>query len=256
MFIGIDIGGTTTRLATTKSLNSPVIENKITFSTSIDFEEDTSRVLNYLTKYKSSIGGIGICIAGRVDETKLLLTHSNNLPHYINKPLIKLLRDNFNTTIVMKNDGIASTLAQAYYTNDQRINFIYITWGTGIAVFSLNYQNGRPVASKLDRNLYYKTWEEEFSGNGIYKRYGEKPETLNIHVWRKIFESFFHELQVFILKSHPQNIIFGGGLISKQWDLFKDIQMNLEQKVATALELTALGEDIGLYGAFAIMKRF
>lgn len=254
MFVAIDVGGTSTRLAQSTSLENPTLINRVEFPTSSSFETDFSQIIKYLNKIKETIKGIGIGIAGKVDKNNIILTHSNNLPHYINQPYVKVLQNKTRTKVIMANDGIASTLAEAFYTENHRKNFIYITWGTGIAAFSLSYVNGKPVSAKLDRPTYYPMWEEEFSGNGIYKKYGKKAEYLDTGLWIEIFQLFEYELRKFIQKTNPDLIVFGGGVVDKQWNDLKSLLYKIKDDTGVKSELTTLGKDIGLYGGFALLR--
>lgn len=253
MYIGIDIGGTTTRITASASIDEPQFINKKEFSTFQDFDSNYKKITDYINTIKEPISAIGIGIAGRVDETTSTMIVTINLPQYLNISLSKLLSDKYKCSVYIRNDGIASTLAEAFYANN-RNNFMYLTWGTGLAIISLMYDNDKPVVLRLDRNIYFKNWEEEFSGNGIYKRYNKKAELLNEDEWKNIYTSFIEKLGEFIHISKTKNIVFAGGVAVKQWNQLEQRLIDLSKKTNTAFQLTKLGKDAGLYGAFAILK--
>lgn len=252
MYIGIDIGGTTTRIAASTSIDSPLFINKKEFPTLQDFDSNYKKITDYINTINKPISAIGIGIAGRVNEATSTMIVTINLPQYLNVSLSKLLSDKYKCNVYVRNDGIASTLAEAFYTNSYD-NFMYLTWGTGIAIISLIH-NEKLNVLRLDRNIYFKNWEEEFSGNGIYKKYNKKAELLSSDEWDKIFILFIEKLEGFIHISKTKKIIFAGGVAVKQWNQLESRLLDLSKKMEVTFQLTKLSKDAGLYGAFAILK--
>ena len=253
MYIGIDIGGTKTRLACSSRLDNPEIVDRKEFATSDDFDSNFQNIAAYIDP-GTCIEGIGISIPGDLNEDKsMVVGNAYHTPCYLRSPLKKLLLERYRCPVQMDNDGVAGALGEAVYGNGKGIDFAYITWGTGIGGALVKYINGKPVVTQLDWDIYLSTWEKACGGENIEKLYGRPAELLTEGAWEEIFQAFQKELLVFIDKLHPQRVIFGGGISLNQSARLQQMAKQMEG-YKIAVEISGLGEDTGLLGAFALIR--
>lgn len=255
-FIGIDIGGTFTRVTKSTSLEHPTLQSKTIFPTTNNFDEDYLRVRSSIDKY-APVTGIGISLPGELDENKLQVIHANNVQGYINKPLPTLLSEAFNCETRMDNDAAAAALGEALYGTPNKTPFTYIIWGTGIGGAQIDYTDGHPVSSKLDWSTYLQSWENGCAGKNLQQRFGVPAENLTEHQWSEVMTRFSEELLEFSAKLPTRRIIFGGGITHKQSYRLRQMATQVQKKHTQKLpsiETSTLGEDAGLYGALGLLK--
>jgi hypothetical protein len=249
MYIGIDIGGTRTRLASSSRLDSPQISDRKEFSTSDSFDENFQEIVGYIDS-KKQIEGIGISIPGDLSPDKsTVIKNAHHTSCYLNSLFKKLLSEKYGCPVQMDNDGAVGALGEAVYGNGKGIDFAYITWGTGIGGALVKFVNEKPTVSQLDLDKYLLVWEKACGGENIEKLYGKSADQLTDIEWSEVFESFRKELRDFVDKIHPQRVIFGGGISVSQSSRLLQISCP-----GVTIEITGLGEDTGLFGAFALIR--
>jgi len=253
MFIGIDIGGTRTRLAASLGLDKPEVEDRKEFVTSDNFERNLQNLFSYID-LKTQIAGIGVSIPGDLNADKsMVVRNANYTPCYLRSPLKKLLLERYRCPVQMDNDGVAGALGEAVYGNGKGIDFAYITWGTGIGGALVKYINGKLVTSQLDWDKYLCTWEHACGGKYLEKMYGKPAKLLTQSEWGTVMETFQKELLVFIDKVHFQRVIFGGGISLNQSARLQQVAKQIND-YKIKMEISGLGEDTGLLGAFALIR--
>jgi len=135
--IGIDIGGTniTVALVTEKGK----ILRKIRFPTRV--KEGKTKTINRIVKVldevvkglrSNSIQGIGIGVAGDIDQHRGIVRFSPNL-FWRNVPIVRLIRKKFNLKVVLDNDANAAAWGTYILENKRKAkNLLCITLGTGV----------------------------------------------------------------------------------------------------------------------------
>lgn len=255
-FIGIDIGGTNTRIVHSPSLETPVLEEKAVFSTTKNFEQDYQRITKYINA-NVPIKGVGISIPGNLNEDRSMVSYAIHIPAYMNRPLPALLRERYNCEIRMDNDAAVAALGEAFYGTIDKSDFTYIIWGTGVGGATVVYQDDTTNSAPLDWKRYLQTWDEICGGNSLRKKYGKPAEQLSDWEWREVMKFFSGELLSFVDKLQPRRIIFGGGIAMKQAigliNLVDQLHGRFPHKLPL-IEISKLGEDAGLYGALGLLK--
>ena len=135
--IGIDIGGTniTVALVTKKGR----IVRKIRFPTRV--EEGKTKIIKRIVKAldeimrgrgSNSIEGIGIGVAGDIDQNRGIVRFSPNL-FWKNVPIVHLIRKRFNLKVVVDNDANAAAWGTYILETKRKAkNLLCITLGTGV----------------------------------------------------------------------------------------------------------------------------
>lgn len=254
-FVGIDIGGTYTKLARSSSLQAPALVDKFTFPTTPHFKTNYKSIVEYIDN-SGPASGIGICIPGNMNRDHTMAVSTKNIPGYINQPLPALLVNRYHCSCRMENDGIGAALAEAYYGTVKKEDFVFIIWGTGLGGTSVVFQDGKPHATKLDRTTYRQSWEDACGGHNLQKKYGKTADQFTDEDWDEIMNAFSKELLTFTQKFKTSRIIFGGGIAYKQSRRLEQVfkRLHQEHQDMPDMRLSQFGMDTGLYGALGLIK--
>ncbi len=135
LYLGVDCGGTNIKLALVDSSGKVIRSRMEKMNYNSPYEVVISKISKDIKKFlggRSKVVGIGIGIAGDVDQTKGVVRFSPNLG-WKNVPLKDLLGKDFKETIFVENDANCAALG-AYVLDAKRDceNLICLTLGTGI----------------------------------------------------------------------------------------------------------------------------
>lgn len=252
MYIGIDIGGTNIRLTSVKDLNSPILENKKQLLNSHSFKTNMQNIQSYLDNLDDKINGIGISIPGNIDKNKTMVADADNVPEFIGKPIKEMLAKKYKCKVVLDNDGVIMARGEAIYGQKGKTDFMYLIWGTGMGGASVEYKNGVPKVTKLERHkdTNLASWENVCGGKSIEKLYGKHAGKLNQTEWQEVMKQFLDNLSKFVSIKKPKMIIFGGGIaVNHEARISK-----IAGKLPLSVKITTFGHDAGLYGALAFLK--
>lgn len=254
IIIGIDIGGTNTRLVRTSSVENPHLLDKYIFPTTKNFQVDYQKIVTYINTF-SQVKGIGIGIPGNLLKDKSVVTDALYVPGHIRQPIPLLLREKFHCPVVMDNDAVVAALGEASYGIKKKTDFIYIIWGTGIGGAFVTYVHGLPKVTPIDWTTYLQQWNNLCGSKSLTKRFGKNPASLHEEEWQEIMNDFMNELVTFTRRLKSQKIIFGGGIaVKQQYRLIRMIEQHKKRLPSIHIRISALGEDAGLYGAIGLIS--
>lgn len=138
MYIGIDIGGTTTRMALFNSLNTSGFEDIGTFATHQTYEDQLKSICQRIEGIESAkLQGIGISIGAQVAKDGSHVFASSNLPNYVGKPIVQTLSDKYTCPVRIAHDCVCGLLAEKRFgdiSDVDRVAYLTISTGTGGAV--------------------------------------------------------------------------------------------------------------------------
>lgn len=252
MYIGIDIGGTNTRVATNISLDNPSLGSKDEFKTSQNFDETISNIIDSIKQTGSEIKAIGLSVPGTLNANKTAIVSAINLPGWgSEKPIVETLAKEFDCPVYMDNDSIVGGLGEAYYGLEEKLDFLYMIWGTGIGCSSINWINNKVQVNKADWSKYLSKWEMQFGGNKLKQRFGKPAESLNESEWEQILAKFREAVLDLSAQLNYKTVILGGGIAVKQQVRINKIFEDIEHP---RVLVSKLGEDTSLYGTFALIK--
>ena len=136
--LALDLGGTQFRIALADD-DGKILKR---FSSLTKAEEGQQQVLKRISNAVrelisdaefGTIRGMGAAVAGPLDPKSGVLVSSPNLPGWIDVPIRKIWRDEFQIPVFVCNDASLAALGEHRYGAGQGIdNFIYITVSTGI----------------------------------------------------------------------------------------------------------------------------
>ena len=86
-YIGVDMGGTNTRVGVFKSLNAPDFVHLARFPTYQSYEEQLHHIIVAVRASNiEHLAGIGVSVAARIAKDGHSVSVAPNLPEYVDKP--------------------------------------------------------------------------------------------------------------------------------------------------------------------------
>lgn len=283
MYVTIDIGGTTTRVASFPNFSGPMdVLDK--FPTADTPKEGMRRITNCLDRHvRWPIKAVVVGIAGVVDPEKKQLLASPNLPGWVGEPLAPFLQDFAELeTVYMANDTDLGGLGEAHEGagSDKGI-MAYLTVGTGVGGSRIvdgridrarfGFEPGHQVIDVSDFLAAEEMGKEgsitghlEYyvSGRNIEKRAGKPP--VEIHdegMWSTFENQLVAALNNVIVFWSPDVVVLGGSMIVRnEYISFAYLQKALEQRLrifpqVPTIQRAVLQDDAGLIGAAIYLKQ-
>jgi glucokinase len=137
-YIGVDIGGTNTRIGLFESLDAPGFMLITKFPTCQSYEEQLHRIIATIQGGgRENPAGIGVSVAARIAKDGRSVIIAPNLPEYIDKPFARDLFDRFGCPIRLAHDTVCGLLAEKNYgalRDIDRCAYLTVSTGTGAAI--------------------------------------------------------------------------------------------------------------------------
>jgi len=274
MYIGIDIGGTSTRAGLFQSLDSPVFAPLARFPTCPGYEQQLQALVNAVrSSGPKYLAGIGISIGGRVAKDESSLAVAPNLPAFVGKPLAQDLSQQLACSVRLAHDPVCGLLAEkkfGHLRNCDRCAYLTISTGTGAAIhlsktstsLTLSIEIGHQL---LDGNLLpclcgqVGCLETFTGGKQLELRYG-RPVAQIAAIEPTLWETFCDKLALGLVNlaqlTRVEAVAISGGIALNNTFLLPLLQQKVNAKLRGAsLELSpaALGEDAPLVGAALLL---
>ncbi len=230
MFVGVDIGGSKTLVATFS--DDGVITEKKRFRTPSDYES----FLDELTEITASLQtndfrAGGVAVPGKVDRHRGYGLDFGNLDWH-NVPIQADIEHIFHCPIIIENDANLGALSESMLRpNDIRL--LYITISTGIGTgFVENREldpelldsEGGQMAFEYHNKLV--AWEDFASGRAITERFGKKAvEITDEKVWQRIAHDLATGFIELIAIAQPDIIVIGGS-VGRYFDRYKSFLLD------------------------------
>lgn len=264
MYLLFDIGGTRTRLAV--SQDGKKLENITVFDTLQSFEEGIERIYEQMhiiskgKKFNAIAGGV----AGPLNQDESRLINAPNLKNWVQKPLKEELQKRLKAPVYLENDAALAGLGEATYGAGKDFGIVvYVTVSTGVG-------GARIVDEKIDRNvmgfepghqiidLEGTTLEAYISGEALKRKYGKSAENIDDpDIWDDVAKKLAIGLNNLSVIWSPDIIVLGGSVMEKiSLDATKGYlkkYLNIFPQ-SPKLELAALGDSGGLYGALSMIQ--
>jgi predicted NBD/HSP70 family sugar kinase len=267
MYLGIDIGGTKTLVATIDDRG--VIQEKIKLPTPKDYQEFLQKLKAALDNFpKTTFRYCGIGMPGIIDRTKGASTWSGGNLTWKNSPIAQDVSSIANCPVVVENDANMASLSEANLVKDRYRTVLYITLSTGIGSGfvingkldpnTLNAEVGHMIYSLKDN---YRTWEQMASGGTIVKQYGQRADEItDTKIWKAISERIAVGLINLSAALTPEIIILGGG-VGGHLNRFKEyLDEQLVRLAPSGVQVPPVlqaqhPEEAVLYGCYELAKQ-
>ena len=138
--IGVDIGGTNVKIALVDEKGIIAYSNSVPTRAEMGYEYT---IQNIITTIKDSlkesnndiscIGGIGFGLPGQIDSSNGIVRLLPNIPGWVEVPLAKIVKDEFNVPVKLDNDVRVATLGELNFGAGKGCqNLVCLTVGTGV----------------------------------------------------------------------------------------------------------------------------
>jgi glucokinase len=137
-YIGVDIGGTNTRIGVFGSLDAPDFIHVTKFPTYQNYEEQLHHIIAAVrASNRNHLAGIGVSVAARIAKDGRSVSVAPNLPDYVNKPFAEDLFDSLKSPVRLAHDTVCGLLAERKFGILQQIDrcaYLTVSTGTGAAI--------------------------------------------------------------------------------------------------------------------------
>ena len=130
--IGIDIGGTNTRIALVD--NEYNIVERIQFASDPENPEETvKKIAEEISKFDMDISGVGVSCPGPLDLINGIVLETPNLPGWWNFPVAERLSSACGLPVYLENDANLAALAEAIIGEGRNCRYVqFLTISTGL----------------------------------------------------------------------------------------------------------------------------
>ena len=284
--VGIDVGGTNTRVALIN--DEYKIVERVQFSTDTQNPQVTLEKINNVIKgFGQKIEGIGISCPGPLDLIHGIILETPNLPgwHYFH--LTEELQNITGIKVQLQNDANLAGLAEAVIgagAGKSHVQFLTISTGVGagLCIDGKIYRGAKGFAQEVANCILWKNGpsqgdlkkgsiESIASGTAITKRANDAglnaAHAGEVYQFAQegnemaatIMEDAYEYLSSFIATLYgvldPELFVLSGSVALKIPGFIEEIEKRAKEKVYDALKdnvkivAAALGEDCGLIGA-------
>lgn len=288
--VGIDVGGTNTRVALINE-EYKILE-RIQFSTdSKDPEVTLNKIGEIIKEFGKEVEGIGISCPGPLDLIEGVVLTPPNLPGWHHLALSKRLEEITGVRVCLENDANLACLAEALEgagVGKHFVQFLTISTGVGagLCINGKIYHGAKGYGQEVANSVVWKNGPKQgdlkagsiesiASGTAITKRAndagleaahaGEVYELAKEgnETARQIMEDTYEYLSNFLGILYgvldPEIFILSGSVALKIPGFIEEVEKRTKEKVYDALKENikivpaALGEDCGLIGAACLI---
>jgi glucokinase len=267
MYLGIDIGGTKTLVATFDDQGK--LAEKAKFSTDRDypeFLEGLKKNIDSLSAKDFQYCGVGIP-ATVIDRSRGVGVSFGNLP-WRDAPVQADIGRLCNCPVVVENDTKMAGLSEAILLKDKYKSVLYVTVSTGVGfalvvdrVIDTSVGDGGGRALMLEHEGKMMPWEDFASGRAIVERYGLKAKDITDKAtWQEISHDLAQGLIQIIAITQPEVVVIGGGVGAYFEKYGKSLADELGKYKLPLIPMPALvgaqrPEEAVVYGCYELAKQ-
>lgn len=268
MFLSIDIGGSFTRIATSKDGKS--VEKKVKYETPKKYDDGIDLLVEQIEELTHGHvpKAISVAAASPIDYEKGIMVRPPNLPGYKGHSIQKELELRLRTKVYLENDGALGGLGE--WTKRQKSKILgFITLSTGIGgvrivdgkidYHALPNEPGHQILDPKGRFWpgcgQKGCFESLGSGTAFAITYGVKPEFCeDDRIWEEHAETVSQGLVNVITLWTPDTLVIGGSLVKAGPKFIKPLTAKTKEKITMfkcpKIEISKLTDDNVLLGGF------
>lgn len=276
MYVVFDIGGTKTRLGTSR--DGETIERTVIIETPVSYEAgliEIKQAASALLAGEAALA-VGGCIAGPFSQKKNALVRAPHLRDWVGRPFGKELEGFFNAPVYVENDAVLAGLGEATHGAGKGFEIVaYITVSTGVGGArivhgkvdekSIGFEPGHQIID-VDRTILPDAqgiyFEDFVSGTSVAKRTGKKPKEITEPIfWDGMAKILAYGLNNTIVHWSPDVVVIGGSMITGDPVIpLETVERYLKEILKIYPEIPAikkaeLGDIGGLYGGLEYIKQ-
>lgn len=260
MYIGIDIGGTHTRVAIGEN---GFYKDKKDFPTR-DLTETLGDIKDAVSDFDTNTAAAGVSVAGPYNFKVGVLSQPPNLQKSWDKQdLPSLFTKELGIPTFVAHDASVAALGEAKYGAGKGRNpVLYYTVSTGIGsglIVDGKIYHGifNPEAGHQMLSYEGKSLESLASGTALKQKTGKEPrEVEGTLLWDEAMDWIGLGIANSILHFSPEIVVIGGGMTKHRDIFFEPVRKALSKylKLVTQVEVVpaGLGQDSGLIGALEL----
>lgn len=271
--IGIDIGGTTTRIGLFPALDAPAFTLLAKFPTCQMYEQQLQAISAALDhRTHDGIAGIGISIGGRLAKDGQTVIVAPNMPAYIAKPFARDVAQLSGAEVRLAHDAVCGLLAEKKFGAIQHVDrcaYLTVSTGTGAAIqlsrgsntLTSSIEIGHQILDGNTRRCLcgqVGCLETYTGGRQIELRYGHSPaEITDSAFWETFCDKLALGLVNLAMLTRIDVVAISGAIALNRPSLISRVQQNVEQRlVGATLEVrkAVLGENAPLVGAALLLE--
>ena len=282
MIAAVDIGGTRTRVGL---FREGELVSRTSFPTA-GLREVVRALRELLRRAGVRPASIGVAAPAPLDMRRGVVLNCPNLPHWNGVRVVEELTAEFGCDVYLANDATCAAIGELEFGHRAQ-DFVYITWSTGIGggivsggrvVWGKDGQAGEvghmtlmpqgphcrcgkrgclealASGTGIARAARELLGEELTAAEVVERARGGDPGALRIV--SRACEALGQGIGVLWEVVEPEMIVLGGGL-TRSWDYLGPMVVSAAREFARTpprVELTPLGDDVGLYGASALHR--
>jgi predicted NBD/HSP70 family sugar kinase len=218
MYLGIDIGGTKTLLASLT--NEGVITESRKFPTPKSYPDFLKELaINVADLSTKEFIAAGVAAPGKIDRTHGIALAFGNLP-WKDIPLQRDVHRMLGVPVVLENDANLAGLSEAMLLKHHAC-VLYVTVSTGIGTGIITNREIDPEFADsegghmmLEHKGKLQMWEHFAAGSAIVRRFGKRASEINDQkTWGIIAHDIAIGLYDLIAFIEPDAVVLGGGVM-------------------------------------------
>ncbi|HVB22421.1 MAG TPA: ROK family protein [Ktedonobacteraceae bacterium] len=274
-YVGVDIGGTNTRIGLFASLDVPHCHIIAKFPTQERYEEQIERIVRAIADIQDrqgvTVAGVGCSIAGQLARDGRSVVVAPNLTTYVGRPFSQDIENRCNCPVRLAHDAVCGLLAEKRFGGLQsfeRCAYLTVSTGTGAAIqlakgelaLTSSIEIGHQV---LDGNTrvclcgQVGCLETYTGGRQITLREGRSPAEITDAVF---WETFCAKLAIGLVNltmlTRVEAVALSGAIVLNKLSLLTKLQQNVNAILCNTkltLKLATLEENAPLIGAAQLL---
>lgn len=272
-YIGIDIGGTSTRIGRFRKLDSPDFTPVTQFLTQQSYQQQMQQIIEAVQHCRvDELLGIGVSIGGRLAKDGRSVLVAPNLPDYVGKPLAHELEQAFACPVRLAHDPVCGLLSEKKFGavhNIERCAYLTLSTGTGAAIqlrkaatvltvsIEIGHQilDGNPLTCLCGQVGCLETFT---GGKQLELRLGHSIASVTDQAF---WELFCAKLAVGLINlaqlTRVEAVVVSGAIILNNAFLLPLLQRKIDERITGAslvLYLATLGENAPIIGAATLVE--
>ncbi len=275
MHIGIDIGGSNTRIGIFPSRDAPDFSLLAKFPTQQEYQQQLQHIYAALQLLRGTdIAGVGVSVAGRITRDGRSVDVAPNLPGYVGKPFAQDMSRHFGCPVRLAHDTVCGLLAEKQCGSLRPIDrcaYLTVSTGTGAAFQLRKDGTSTPLTVSievghqlLDGNLrkclcgQTGCLETYTGGRQLELRYGCPADQISGEAfWEQFSEKLALGLINLAMLTRVEAVAVSGAIALNQPALLERVQQQINARIRGAtltLYTASLRENAPLVGAAILLS--
>ncbi len=272
LYVGVDIGGTNTRIALFESLASPACRIIAKFPTQERYEEQIERIVKAIVDNQGvTVAGIGCSIAGRLAKDGRSVIVAPNLLTYVGRPFAQDIEEQCSCEVRLAHDAVCGLLAEKRFGNLQyveRCAYLTVSTGTGAAIrlskealaLTSSIEIGHQILDSNSRLCLcgqVGCLETYTGGRQIALREGRSPaEITEPAFWETFCAKLALGLVNLTMLTRVEAVVLSGAIVLNKPHLLPQLQQQVNALLCDTkltLSFAVLGENAPIVGAATLL---